>query len=98
MPKICNKLSVRKKLIVLVASLPIISFIGAIIGLFIGLVSTTFIPMCCDEGGCHNCLEVGGMVGYEAAGVIGFVVGVVLLPIIFVVLLLLIDRRAKKAL
>lgn len=57
--------------------------IGGIIGLFIGLVTTTFIPQCCTENGCHNCFEFRGRVGYEATGLIGFWIGLVICPFIY---------------
>jgi len=61
---------------------------GGVLGGFLGLVATTFIPQCCDESGCRNCFEFKGMVGYEAAGYLGFWSGIIVLPLICAVMLL----------
>ena len=77
-----QKLSCIKKVffsvLIIVLSVPV----GGILGGFLGLVFTTFIPQCCDSSGCHNCFEFNGMVGYEATAYLGFWIGLVLFPLI----------------
>ena len=82
MPNFLENLSKTKKIfffvLIIILSIPA----GGLAGGFLGLVSTTFIPQCCTESGCHNCFEFKGMVGYEATAFLGFWIGLVLFPII----------------
>ena len=32
--------------------------LGGFGGFFAGLVTTSFIPLCCGDSGCHNCFEI----------------------------------------
>ncbi len=75
--------------LVIVLSIPL----GGVLGGFLGLVSTTFIPQCCNESGCHNCFEFKGMVGYEATAFLGFWIGLVLLPLICALVIFYRTRR-----
>ncbi len=68
-------LSRKKRILLIIASFLLIVPAGAVVGGFLGLIATTFVPLCCDESGCRSCLEFRGMVGYEAAGFIGFFLG-----------------------
>jgi hypothetical protein len=70
--------------LVVVLSIPV----GGVVGGFLGLVATTFIPQCCTDTGCHNCFEFMGMVGYEATGYLGFWFGLVVFPLICTVFIL----------
>lgn len=76
-----DKLS-RKTAILHVLGLILSIPIGAIFGLILGLISTTFIPMCCNDNGCHNCLVFRGMVGYEATAYIGIIAGAIIFPLL----------------
>jgi len=77
-----NKLSKTKKILLAITSL-IFSFpVGGALGFIIGLISVSFIPMCCSNNSCHNCFEFKGLVGYEATALIGFWIGLFLIPII----------------
>ncbi len=69
--------------------------LGGLVGGFLGLVSTTFIPQCCTESGCHNCFQFKGMVGYEATAFLGFWIGLVLFPVICALIILYRARRNK---
>lgn len=90
-----RKLSKTKK-VAFLALIFILSFpLGAIFGLMLGLVATTFIPICCDGGSCHNCFEFNGMVGYEATATIGFWSGLFLLPLLFVLTVLYLKVKGK---
>jgi hypothetical protein len=80
MLKFYRNLSKTKKLIFLAVTIPLSVPLGAASGFIIGLMTTTFIPACCNGDGCHNCLKFNGMTGYEAAGTIGFFVGLFLIP------------------
>lgn len=84
----------RMRVFLAVISILVSIPLGAIAGAILGLVSTTFIPLCCDGGGCHNCLEFNGMVGYEAAAFLGFWLGAVLAPMLYI--LFLIYFKTKK--
>ncbi|MDZ7611656.1 MAG: hypothetical protein U5L10_02740 [Candidatus Moranbacteria bacterium] len=77
-----QKLSRAKKVFFFVSVIIFSIPAGGLLGGFLGLVSTTFIPQCCDDSGCCNCLEFNGMTGYEAAGYLGFWIGLVLFPLI----------------
>ena len=81
MIKFYYNLSKTKKVIFLITTIILSIPAGAIMGLMTGLILTTFIPMCCDDNGCHNCFKIGEHVGYEATGLIGFWAGLVLAPI-----------------
>ena len=82
----------RMKKILLALGLLLSIPIGGLLGLLIGLVAVSFIPICCNDAGCHNCFEFNGMVGYEATGYIGFWVGLLLGPLAYI---FLISRFAK---
>ena len=56
--------------------------VGGAFGFIVGLLSVNFIPMCCDNNGCHNCFEFNGLIGYEATAMLGFWIGLFLVPII----------------
>lgn len=80
-----KKLSTKKKTLLLVGlilSIPV----GALLGSFIGLIAVTFIPVCCDDTGCHNCFEFKEMVGYQATAYIGFWLGLFVGPILYILL------------
>jgi hypothetical protein len=87
------KLSKGKKIFFLFTTILLSFPLGGIIGLMIGLVATTFIPMCCDNGGCHNCFEFNGMVGYEATGFIGFWSGLFLIPLLYIILIIYLEKK-----
>jgi len=78
------KLSEPKKIIFLIITIILSAPVGAVSGLVLGLISTTFIPSCCNDSGCHNCFEFNGLVGYEATGILGFWIGLFLAPIIYI--------------
>ena len=67
--------------------------IGGVLGLMLGLVATTFIPICCEGGSCHNCFEFQGMIGYEATAFIGFWVGIILAFVGYVILIIYLVRE-----
>ncbi len=90
-----HKLSKPKKLLFLIVTIPLSALIGAIGGLFLGLIATTFIPMSCGDTGCHNSFELNGMVGYEATGFIGFWVGMILAPIFYIFFVLSLGKKTK---
>ena len=88
-----NSLSRRKKIIILLITIPLSIPAGAIIGLFIGLISTTFIPACYNDNGCHNCFEFNGLIGYEATGIIGFWIGLFLIPLFYISLIVYLQLK-----
>ncbi len=74
---------ILKKMTLIVKFFLFILF-GGIFGFMIGLMITTFIPLCCDSNdNCHNCFEFNGLTGYEATGFIGFWFGLILFPVIY---------------
>lgn len=82
---------------VLLALAIFLSFpVGGVLGGFLGLVSTTFIPQCCSDSGCRSCLEFQGMIGYEASAYLGFWIGLFLFPLIFVLVILYRKFKAGK--
>jgi len=88
-----HKLSGIKKVIFLLLTILLSSPVGAISGLMLGLISTTFIPSCCDDGGCHNCFEFNGLAGYEATGTLGFWIGLFLAPIIYISFIIYLELK-----
>ena len=86
-------LSKKKKIIFLIITIILSIPVGAIIGLIIGLMSTTFIPACCNDGGCHNCFKIGERIGYEATGFIGFWSGLFLIPIAYISLIIYLELK-----
>jgi hypothetical protein len=62
--------------------------LGAVLGVILGLIATTFIPVCCNSHGCHSCLEFNGMVGYEASAYIGLLLGAISAPVLYTLLLI----------
>lgn len=93
MYKFYRELSKTKKIIFLLVTIPLSAPVGAVIGLMIGLVSTTFIPACCNDNGCHNCFEFNGLIGYEATGIIGFWAGLFLMPLIYISLIIYLELK-----
>jgi hypothetical protein len=89
-------LSKTKKIVFLVITFILSIPLGGIAGFFLGLVSTTFIPMCCDESGCHNCFEFRGMFGHEATGTIGLWAGMILFPLLYALLIAYWEIKKKK--
>lgn len=79
-------------ILVVVLSIPV----GGVLGGFLGLVATTFIPQCCTESGCHNCFQFKGMVGYEATGYLGFWSGAIVLPLICTFVILYWERKKRE--
>ncbi len=70
--------------------------VGGIIGAFIGLMTTTFIPMCCEDSGCHSCFDFYGRVGYEATGFLGFWIGLFVFPLLLISSILYIKYVIKR--
>lgn len=83
-----NNLSQTKKVLAYILAVVLSIPVGGVMGGFLGLVATTFIPQCCTDTGCHNCFEFQGMVGYEATGYLGFWLGLFVFPLIFALLIL----------
>jgi hypothetical protein len=69
--------------------------LGAFIGSFIGLISASFIPICCHELSCHSCLEFNGLFGYQASGLIGFFLGIYLFPISYITFIIYLKLKNK---
>ena len=88
----CN-LSKKKKIIFLIITIILSVPAGAIIGLMVGLMATTFIPACCNDSGCHNCFKLGERVGYEATGFIGFWAGLFLGPIVYIITIIYLNSK-----
>ncbi|OGH88516.1 MAG: hypothetical protein A3J93_04610 [Candidatus Magasanikbacteria bacterium RIFOXYC2_FULL_42_28] len=88
-----HNLSKKNKTIFLIVTILLSIPAGAIIGLIVGLISTTFIPMCCNDNGCHNCFVLGEKVGYEATGFIGFWIGLFLVPITYISLIIYLELK-----
>jgi len=86
-------LSKAKKITVLLVGGVVFILTGGIVGLFLGLISTTFIPLCCQGGSCHNCFSFRGMVGYEATGFIGFWGGLILSLIIYFIFIIYLTKQ-----
>lgn len=84
-----------KKIVIIIITIIISIPLGGVVGFILGLMSTTFIPSCCDDNGCHNCLEFRGLIGYEASAVIGFGIGLVLIPLIYISLLVYLKSKNK---
>jgi hypothetical protein len=78
----------KRKVFLTVLSVFLSVPLGAVIGGFLGLVSVTFIPVCCNDAGCHNCFEFNGMIGYEATAFLGFWAGAIIGPILCVIFLI----------
>jgi hypothetical protein len=93
MLKFYRNLSKTKKLSFLITTIFLSFPLGAVTGFIIGLMATTFIPICCDGDGCHNCFEFNGMIGYEATGTIGFWAGLFLIPVIYISLIIYLETR-----
>jgi hypothetical protein len=89
--KFYRNLSRVKKIITIFLSIPV----GGIIGFIIGLIATTFIPLCCDDNGCHNCFQFKGLIGYEATSLVGFLIGLFLIPIIYILLIVHSEKRGN---
>ncbi len=89
-------LSKTKKIFFLITTILLSILLGGFAGFFVGLVATTFIPMCCDSSGCHNCFEFHGMIGYEATGTIGLFAGLFLIPLAYVMLIIYWEVKKKK--
>ena len=77
-----KKLSKTKKALIGFITFLLSVPIGGALGFIIGLLSINFIPMCCNDNGCHNCFEFNGLIGYEATAMLGFWIGLFLIPII----------------
>jgi len=90
--KFYRNLKRKNKIIFLIITIFLSFPIGAIIGLVTGLIATTFIPICCDDG-CRNCFEFNGMVGYEATGTIGFWAGLILIPAAYISFFIYMETR-----
>ncbi len=88
MLKLYKKLTKTKKSLILAIAFVLSIPVGAIIGLVLGLIATTVIPICCDDYGCHNCFKFNDLTGYEATGTVGFWVGLFLFPLIFISLVI----------
>jgi len=93
MIKFYQKLKGWKKILFVTGTIFLSFPVGAVIGLIIGLMSITFVPMCCVENGCHSCVEFNGMVGYEATGPIGLLSGLFLIPMIYFAFLIYCDYK-----
>ena len=90
-----KNLSERKKLLLLIGAI-ILSFpAGALIGALVGLVSTTFVPICCNDFGCQSCFEFNGLVGYEALALFGFYSGILVLPMISISLIIYLKTKGR---
>ncbi len=88
-----RNLSKTKKVIILIVGGIGFVFAGGMLGLLLGLISTTFIPLCCQGGSCHNCFSFKGMIGYEATGFIGFWGGLILSLIIYFIFIIYLIRK-----
>jgi len=88
-----RNLSKIKKVIILIVGGIGFVFAGGMLGLLLGLISTTFIPLCCQGGSCHNCFSFKGMIGYEATGFIGFWGGLILSLIIYFIFIIYLIRK-----
>ncbi len=93
MVRLYRNLPKTKKTIFLIITIILSIPIGAVTGLMAGLIATTFIPICCDDGGCHNCFEFNGMIGYEATGTIGFWAGLFLVPLAYISLIIYMEIK-----
>jgi hypothetical protein len=93
MLKFYRNLSKLKKIFFLIGTIFLSFPIGGIAGFMIGLVATTFIPICCNGDGCHNCFEFNGMVGYEATGTIGFWAGLFLVPAAYILFIIYLEIK-----
>jgi len=91
--KYYHNLSKKKKIIFLIITIILSVPAGAIIGLTAGLMSTTFIPACCNDNGCHNCFKLGERIGYEATSFIGFWIGLFLIPIAYISLIIYLELK-----
>jgi hypothetical protein len=94
MQKFYSNLTKTKKILFIVVTTILSIPIGAILGLIIGLISITFIPMCCIGDGCHSCFEFNGMIGYEATGSIGLLLGVFIIPISYIGLIIYLELKS----
>ena len=94
MLKWLQNLSKTKKLAFFISTITLSIPIGAAFGFFIGLVSITFIPSCCNDTGCQSCLEFNGLIGYEASGILGLWLGAILIPLIYISFIIYIYLKA----
>jgi len=89
-------LSRAKRVLLLLIGGPPIILTGGILGSLLGLMVTTFIPICCEGGSCHNCFEFRGMVGYEATGFIGFWFGILLSSVGCVISIIYLIKKQRS--
>ena len=94
MQKFYSNLTKTKKILFIVVTTILSIPIGAILGLFIGLVSITFVPMCCVESSCHSCFEFNGMIGYEATGPLGALIGLFLVPLTYILYIVYLEVKS----
>ncbi len=88
------KLSGFKKIAFLLATIILSVPVGAAVGFFLGAISITFFPVCCDDTGCYGCFMFNELVGYEATGFLGLWIGSIFSPLAY--LLLIIHLESKK--
>jgi hypothetical protein len=93
MLKFYRNLSKTKKIVFLIVTILLSIPVGAFTGFMVGLIATTFIPICANGDSFHNCFEFKGMVGYEATGTIGFWAGLVLIPAAYISLIIYLEVK-----
>ncbi len=96
MPAFYKNFTKTQRIVFLIFTILLSIPLGGIGGGFIGLVLTTFIPMECGGGGCHNAFEWNGKIGYEATGSLGFWIGMIIVPIIYVIILIFLLGKKSK--
>jgi hypothetical protein len=94
MIKWLQSLSKTKKFAFLISTITLSFPLGAAFGFFIGLVSITFIPTCCNNNGCQSCFEFNGLIGYEASGLFGLWFGMILIPTVYIGFIIYIYLKA----
>jgi SAM-dependent methyltransferase len=86
-------LSKKYRSIILICTIILSIPVGGIIGFIIGLISITFIPACCNDQGCHSCLSFNGLIGYEASSVLGFLIGIFVIPLFYTFFLIYLNSK-----
>ena len=58
--------------------------VAAFVGLFLGLILSSFIPICCIDDNCRSCLKIFNIYGYQAAAYLGFCLGAIIGLVMFI--------------